>query len=316
MRRAGLATDDGGGPPFRSVGATTPARISTQVERGSYSPAGSGPPGRLTLLALRSAPLPQTGSQLEPVACRMRWDGWRIGGRWGVGDKVFGGWLRQSLSTHFRTVVSRLKSNSSSVNLLMVETMIPPKRLLVDGNLSGYVPASETMEQQVDAAFASVKAMRGEVVQVEIKMFRQALSFARTSSMLYNSGLKRPPRDFLVVAPFVVNTAFALELYLKTLGRQYGAVLHGHDLCALFSELPVGAKDVIAKHLQDVSEAGHVSSLQCLHDVLQKGRSAFVGWRYLYEDNFNSEIPIQPLISAVEILDQSCRASFPEGTFK
>jgi len=38
------------------------------------------------------------------------------------------------------------------------------------------------------------------------------------------------------VAPFVVNMAFSLELYLKTIALQHGKKLHGHELTKLFAK--------------------------------------------------------------------------------
>ena len=49
-----------------------------------------------------------------------------------------------------------------------------------------------------------------------------ALSFSTTAAHLHRTDLLKAPRNGLSIAPFVVNSAFAIELYLKTLHELKG----------------------------------------------------------------------------------------------
>jgi hypothetical protein len=221
---------------------------------------------------------------------------------------------------HFATAPSELavqRSAQTTANAPSVPSMLPPRQLTMNGKVVGEVPAAETIEEQADAAFALLaKIPSYRAPSSSEVMFRQALAFARTSSMLYNTGLKSPPRDFSCVAPFVVNTALAIELYLKAIAHIHGARLKdlkGHDLLDLFARLPEPAKSRASKHISHVTQSGHIKSMEDLQRTLQLARTAFVDWRYVYEDEFCGEIEIQPMISAVEILDTTCRAALEEA---
>lgn len=77
----------------------------------------------------------------------------------------------------------------------------------------------------------------------------------------------------------IVNIAFACELYFKTNLIALGNNTHGHDLQALFKELPEDQQaQIAARYTSGVLEP----TIQLDVALGQVGR-AFVDWRYVYE---------------------------------
>jgi hypothetical protein len=137
-------------------------------------------------------------------------------------------------------------------------------------------------------------------------MFGQALSFATTASYIRNKDLLRSPWNGLSVAPFIVNSAFSIELYLKTLAKIYNQPRTGHDLLELFDSLPPEARqgiDAVLPGLKDWAPAGGVDLRTCISEL----KTAFVDWRYLYENTAKKEIKIDRVIFVLKVLDETCR---------
>ena len=130
--------------------------------------------------------------------------------------------------------------------------------------------------------------------------------FVHADGFLRAAGyLNKPPEtgrlDPLCFAALVANSAFASELYLKCLIRvDTGQIVKAeHDLRKLFLKLPPNtqaeietpfnaqmAKNPIFDLSKISKEAAAVIAMRpkTLRDALTKGRTAFVEWRYLYED--------------------------------
>jgi hypothetical protein len=108
------------------------------------------------------------------------------------------------------------------------------KEVWLNEKLVGEAPATGVVDRDAEAIiqFLKDKGLYKETSPVQ-RMFRQAMSFATTSAYLYKRDLIKVPKNGLSVAPFVVNGAFAIELYLKTLGRLHDVDMRGHDLCAV-----------------------------------------------------------------------------------
>lgn len=109
-------------------------------------------------------------------------------------------------------------------------------------------------------------------------------------------------------APFVVNAAFALELYIKALGLLYGAVLHGHDLLKLFDALPSDSRDALQQNFGKVQWQCGIADMVGFRKVVADHRNAFIEWRYLHEGRAG-EIVFGPLIFVMEVLHETCRAN-------
>jgi HEPN domain-containing protein len=85
------------------------------------------------------------------------------------------------------------------------------------------------------------------------------------------------------VAPFVVNAAFSIEIYLKTIHEAFGNLLRGHDLYKLYDQLSEEPRDMIVSAANDVRPryklSGGMTIVSCIKDL----NRAFENWRYLYE---------------------------------
>jgi HEPN domain-containing protein len=109
--------------------------------------------------------------------------------------------------------------------------------------------------------------------------------------------------------PFVVNAAFALELYLKTLGHLFGRALRGHDLLGLFDALPPEGHEVLRQNLSKAKWQCGITNMEGFRNVLSDLRSAFIEWRYLHEKDRASEISFIPMIFVMEVLHVACQAN-------
>jgi len=140
-------------------------------------------------------------------------------------------------------------------------------------------------------------------------MFRQAVSFASVAADLHKKELIRAPRNPLAIAPFVVNSAFALELYLKTLNQLNGLAMKTHIVSELYEALPESTKKEIWAQAQTHAAA---------YDVTLKGESeipslvrrfdkTFVEWRYVYEKERSETVLIQPMILLMKAFHETYR---------
>jgi HEPN domain-containing protein len=140
-------------------------------------------------------------------------------------------------------------------------------------------------------------------------MFRQALSFATTAAHLRTKGLLRRPWNVFDVAPFVVNSAFSIELYLKALARSHGTILKGHDLLKLLSSLPAAAREVINAVLPACRSELGPEGTSDLRTCVAELSNAFVDWRYLHEKMHAGAIRIDRAIFVMKVMDEACRKS-------
>jgi hypothetical protein len=162
--------------------------------------------------------------------------------------------------------------------------MVDTKKVYLNGNLVGeYRPTGQNeKDQELAVTVLRQKGLWTETT-LEQAMFRQAVSFATTASYLYKRDLTATPRNSMSVAPFVVNSAFALELYLKTVGQLHGRTMRGHDLLDLFDDLPLDAQNALHQNFAKSEWQCGIVELAEFRMVLEEMRSAFVDWRYLHD---------------------------------
>jgi hypothetical protein len=73
----------------------------------------------------------------------------------------------------------------------------------------------------------------------------------------------------------VVTHLFAIELFLKYLhAYSVGTSPEGHDIAALFSDLPATERDAVQAEYK---------GRRPLLEVLEENSEAFIEWRYIYE---------------------------------
>jgi hypothetical protein len=185
--------------------------------------------------------------------------------------------------------------------------MTETKQLYFNGKWVGEVPKTESDELDIEVAskFLSDKGLL-RAPSTTLVMFNQARSFAATSAYLFERDLSKAPRNGASVAPFVVNSAFAIELYLKTLGRLHKIELRGHDLLKLFNALPSEAHKAIEQNFSKGDWQCGISTLAEFRRALKEMRGAFEEWRYLYEKERTGAIRFPQMIFAMEMLHTTC----------
>src|SRR5262245_40553565 len=106
------------------------------------------------------------------------------------------------------------------------------KKVFADGVFVAEIAATGDTMQDALAARAAIEqaGIKRGPPSIEKLMFNQAVAFARTARHVQDRDLRGgPPHNPLGIAPFVVNLAFSIEIYLKTLARVHGVALQGHD---------------------------------------------------------------------------------------
>jgi hypothetical protein len=183
------------------------------------------------------------------------------------------------------------------------------RTVLLNGIVVGEVMSTGDFERdaEVTRAFLKSKGLCKEITDFQA-MFNQAMAFANTSALLYERDLRRTPRKGVSVAPFVVNAAFSIELYLKALVAKHGAKPpKGHELVKLFAKLPAAASAEIENVIPRCAANRALEGSPNFKAYLEELNDAFVEWRYCFELERTRAINIQPTIFVMEVLHEACR---------
>ena len=161
------------------------------------------------------------------------------------------------------------------------------KSLILDGIVVGEYLGSDDYEEDMQAALATLKSMGlHKEVSIFAAMRRQAESFTAMSHLAYNAFQnRRPSAPPITLVPFVVNSAFALELYLKTLIHANGGDVprNEHRLTNLFKLLPSGVQQRIEQMTVEHRNRYAPTTAGTFAERLAPISTAFVRWRYAYE---------------------------------
>lgn len=180
----------------------------------------------------------------------------------------------------------------------------------MNGVIVGEAPATGDRDRDIEVMrqYLKDKGLHKEVTKVQA-MFRQALSFSTTAAHLHRQDLLEAPRNGLSLAPFVVNSAFAIELYLKTLHEIGGISIRGHELLELYDKLSDTTRDVVIKHaLEHASGYGvMLTTAHQFRSFIAELNTTFVEWRYCYESGKTGTVTIQPTIVVMKAVDAACR---------
>ncbi len=181
------------------------------------------------------------------------------------------------------------------------------KKIYLNGKFVGEIPAEANALEDMRAGreLIQAKGLHKEIT-IEQSMYNQAFAFAKTSAELYERGLKTVPRDGNVLVPWIVNGAFSIEIYLKTLGKIYGAELRGHKLRSLFDELPNEARQAILDAVPESLAARGRKDEFDLANAISQINSAFVEWRYCYEVERTNSVSIEDVIVIMQSLHKAC----------
>jgi hypothetical protein len=189
------------------------------------------------------------------------------------------------------------------------------KTSYLEGEFVGEIPTAGDQEQDMRAALAFIESngLTREVTTVRAT-FRQAHSFAKAASLIYKADLGVEPRNLPSIMPFIVNLAFSIELYLKTLGQLHGVTLRGHKLSTLLDHLPPAALRHIQQFAAICGEGRNDLPDPDFRKCLIQLNDAFVQWRYLHERDHASGVHFASAIFVAETPHEACRAHITQGS--
>lgn len=182
------------------------------------------------------------------------------------------------------------------------------KSILLNGIVVGEVVATGDLELDAKAAheFLGKKGLLKERAPAE-EIFSTAFAFANTSAYLHENGLKKQLSKGASIVPFVVNAAFAIELYFKALAQKHHVTLRGHELLKLYKGLPQEALKEIEQVIPGCASDRKIASPNFV-EYLKELNSAFVDWRYIFEKSKSGPIHIEPTIFVMQVLHEAFRS--------
>ncbi len=138
-------------------------------------------------------------------------------------------------------------------------------------------------------------------------MLRQAMAFATASRDLYEKYLAVEKPDTKAMEPFVVNAAYAIEVYLKTLHAGSGTRRKEHGILELYDALPQASKDAIdakAAKLKDGYEGAGA-----FREQLAQLDEGFRKWQEVYESGYLKPVKTHPTVYLMHTLHEVCKGN-------
>lgn len=180
------------------------------------------------------------------------------------------------------------------------------KSILLDGIVVGEFEPTGDYWQDAQAVqdYLKQKGLFKEI-STEEAMHGQANSFASVADELYKRDLKNSPYKGSSIAPFVVNAAFSVEIYLKTMHFIHGEKLRGHNLLDLFERFNHECKTIFLSTAHDVRPLYKLEENMSILDCLRSLSTAFEDWRYLYENN-KLQVEIQSIRYLMNVAFEAC----------
>lgn len=182
------------------------------------------------------------------------------------------------------------------------------KEVVFEGRVVGEIASMGDVKRDAEAArdFLKSKGIQVEVTRFQA-MLNLAVGFMNVSATLYERDLRKLPFNAMSAAPFVVNAAFAIELYLKALAQKHGVALRGHELSKqLYEALPDKAKREIETVIPQCAASRALNEAPNFQQYLKNLNSAFVEWRYSYETQGGMSVLVEPTIFAMQVLHEAC----------
>ena len=126
-------------------------------------------------------------------------------------------------------------------------------------------------------------------------MLRQAQSFLRAANDIHARDIRGEKKNELGFVPCIVNSSFAIELYLKTLALVHDKnELRGHRLFdELWCNLSDAARRLVEEECASINAAHKLERPVDVATALQQMNSAFVDWRYAFEVESVGGFPLQ-----------------------
>lgn len=178
------------------------------------------------------------------------------------------------------------------------------KKVIYQGQFVGWLEATGDAKKDALASHEVIvkSGFKKEKISEIDQIFGQAHSFCKMSAAAYDKGLSAKKHDPSFFAPFIVNSSFSIELYLKTIHLILGRKIKGHKLKVLYEELPNKVRDEIEEDARNDLDTKHLEKGESLGDAISTFSDSFVEWRYLYEKEESSEVRILPLIFIMRVL--------------
>lgn len=181
------------------------------------------------------------------------------------------------------------------------------KTFYFNGVPIGELPMTGDADVDIEIArkFLKEKGLYKETELVPA-MLQQAISFGKIARLIYDGNLSTVPSNPIGIIPFVVNSAFSIELYLKTLAQIHNTPLRGHKLLDLYDELSAVAKQQIEAQTKEYKTLKNFQGNIDLRAHLEDLNNAFTEWRYAYE--FDKVTLVRPIDAFVvlDVLHRSC----------
>lgn len=140
-------------------------------------------------------------------------------------------------------------------------------------------------------------------------MLNQAVSFASIALYIERELIQNGRNRRAAPAPFVVNIAFALEMYLKALSLAYTGTFNNraHNLRVLHDSLPTEARDRIRLAIPFTATSDDLAQQRDFLKIIDNLAGAFVDWRYYFENPSKARIVNLPdALYALRLIDSAC----------
>ena len=193
---------------------------------------------------------------------------------------------------------------------------IPPgrKELLFNGELVGYFDAvGDTAIDVVTARKKLDELGYGHNDPPQWMHIRQqAIYFQDTCALLgrHEHQRQKHERPFTLL-PYVVNSVFCIELYLKALALKHGKPSHGHKLASLYANLPPSALNDIAASIPEALQTAPLDEPPDVARYMQELNDVYTRWRYAYEHERAGEVNMPVLHFLRMVLFLACRNVVP-----
>ncbi|WP_267111447.1 hypothetical protein [Xanthomonas sacchari] len=183
------------------------------------------------------------------------------------------------------------------------------REVMVNGRLVGSFEATGDDEKDLELAKAKVKELGLQQPPLPrwMQIRQQAMDFRDACGLIMNYDLaRRPPDRRPLSIPYVVTTAFCLELYLKALSLRHGNEQRGHDLLKLYDHLPKAARSAIASKIPDAQRDARYTHHVDVRALIAVIRDNFAQWRYAHEHEELRTARMDELYLLRSLLHRAC----------
>lgn len=183
------------------------------------------------------------------------------------------------------------------------------REIALNGKVVGHFEATGDYDTDSRVALAELKRLGYDQSSLpQWKHIRQqAMDFRDACGLIMNYDLgKRDPSFRPLSIPYVVNTAFCLELYLKAISLRHGSNQKGHDLLKIYDNLPDEAISSISARIDEAKEETRYDGETNERDLLSVIKDSFCQWRYAHESAHLGAVMMQPLFFLRALLHRSC----------